>query len=134
MIPVIEVRSLVAKRIYEGTLDFEFDPEEGLLDIPFVEFSSPVHAKLGYQIFEDDSLEIKGSISFHLKGACSRCLAPAERCVIQEVDAVFEVGKGDGVTYGYQNVVKLDELLHDTLLFAFPSRFLCGNCGDPDGE
>ncbi|MBR7185880.1 MAG: hypothetical protein IKD43_00035 [Clostridia bacterium] len=134
MIPDIDVRSLLAKKIYVGTLVFEYEPEEDILDIPYTKFSSPVKAELRYEIFEDNSVEVKGSITFSLKGACSRCLEPAEKCYTEEVEALFETPEGDGETYGYQHVVKLNEFLRDALLFALPSRLLCGNCGDPDGE
>lgn len=130
MIPDIDVRSLLAKNKYEGTLAFEYEPEEGLLDIPFVAFSSPVKAELRYEILEDDKVEVTGKIFFSLKGACSRCLEPAEQHFEGEVEGLFETPEGDGETYGYRNTVKLGELLRDALLFALPPRLLCGNCGE----
>ena len=126
----IDVRSLSAKRIYEGELAFDYEPESGLLDIPFTEFASPVHAELRYKIAEDQTVEVTGMIAFTLKGACSRCLEPAERRITGEVNGIFETPEGDGETYGYRNVVKLDELLRDSLLFALPSRLLCDACID----
>ncbi len=134
MIPVIDVRSLLAKKTYEGALDFSYEPDGALLDIPFVSFSSPVHAELRFRIFEDDAVEVSGKLTFALKGACSRCLAPAEQVIEGDVFGLFEVGEGDGETYGYQHTVELSELLRDALLFALPSRLLCGTCGGPDGE
>ena len=125
---VIDVRSLVAKKIYRGELAFEDVPEEGLNDIPYVKFSGPVSVKLHYEIFEDDSVEVKGSIAFTLTGACSRCLEPAEERFTGEVDGLFVTPEGDGETYGYQNVICLDELLRDALLFALPPRLLCERC------
>ncbi len=130
MIPEIDVRSLWAKKTYEGGLAFDYEPEEGLLDIPFVAFSSPVHAELRYAILEDGAVDVRGSITFTLRGACSRCLAEAEQTFTGEVDGLFERGKGDGMTYGYTNTVVLTELLRDALLFALPPRLLCGNCID----
>ena len=132
MIPVIDVRSLLAKNTYEGTLAFDYEPEEDLLDIPFVHFSSPVHAALRYEIFEDDTVEVEGTITFSLAGECSRCLAPAEQKFTGEVKGLFEKGEGDGETYGYVHVVKLEELMKDSLLFALPSRLLCESCSDSD--
>ena len=134
MIPDIDVRSLLAKKEYEGTLAFDYEAEEGLLDIPFAAFSSPVHAELHYEILEDNAVVVQGSITFALKGECSRCLAPAEQSFTGEIDVLFEPGKGDGETYGYQYVVKLSELLRDTLLFALPSRLLCESCASSEEE
>ncbi len=134
MIPVIDVRSLWAKNLREGSLDFSYEAEAGLLEIPFVEFSSPVHAVLSYRIFEDRTVEVKGKLVFSLKGDCSRCLSPAEETFEGEVYGLFETPRGDGETYGYQNAVHLTELLRDSLLFALPSRLLCAACEKEDGE
>ena len=133
MIPKIDVRGLAAKKIYAGELSFEFE-EEGLLDIPYVEFSSPVRAELHYEITEDNTVEVTGSVAFSLKGACSRCLSETEKRFSESVEGVFEPGKGDGESYGYNGVVVLDEFLRDCVAFALPPRLLCGACENPDGE
>ncbi len=125
---VIDVRRLKAQKIYSGELRLDFVPEEGLLAIPYVGFSGPVVAALRYEIFEDDCVEVKGSITFTLEGACSRCLAQAKETFTGEVYGLFETPEGDGETYGYRNVVELGELMRDSLLFALPPRLLCGQC------
>ena len=130
MVPEIDVRSLVARKQYEGELRFEFDAEQELLDIPFVRFSSPVTATLRYGIFEDDSVEVRGRIAFSLEGLCSRCLSEAREDVTGEVDAVFSAGALRGEEYGYRNgKVSLGECLRDAVLFALPPKLLCGDCG-----
>ena len=121
----IDVRALTAKKIDSGELSFEFEPDEGLLDIPYVGFSGPVKAALRYRIFEDGAVEVKGSLTFTLEGACSRCLAPARQTFTEEAEGLFETPEGDGETYGYVNVITLDEFLRDALLFALPARLLC---------
>lgn len=133
MIPKIDVRSLVANKTYAGELSFEFEAVD-LLDIPFVEFSSPVKAELGYEIFEDNSVEVRGRFTYSLKGACSRCLSETQKTFTAEVEGVFEAGKGDGESYGYINSVDLGEFLRDSLAFALPSRLLCGECESSYGE
>ena len=134
MIPEIDVKSLVAKRKYEGELAFDYEPESGLNDIPFVAFSSPVRAKLRYEILEDDGVEVRGNIAFSLKGACSRCLSDAEEHFLGEVEGLFVKGEGDGETYGYTHTVRLEELLRDSLLFALPARLLCERCRAEEEE
>lgn len=133
MIPKIDVRSLVANKIYTGELAFEFEAVD-LLDLPFVEFSSPVKAELNYEIFEDNSVEVRGRFTYTLKGACSRCLSETQKTFSAEVEGVFEQGKGDGETYGYANSVDLGEFLRESLCFTLPSRLLCGECESSYGE
>lgn len=137
MICEIDVRGCVARKKYTGELSLEYEADNSLIDIPYVTFASPVKAALRYEIFEDDSVEVKGVIAFTLKGLCSRCLSETERQFEGEVDAVFVPNlKEEGDEYGYSNGrVKLDEALRDALLFALPARLECENaCELPEWE
>ncbi len=131
MIPTINVAQCRSRGTLKGAFDFEYLPESELLDIPFVSFKGPVRVHLEYAIAEDDTVEAEGEISFTLEGDCSRCLAHAEADVSDTFSGVFVRGEGDGETYGYGNqIVKFDELIRDAVLFALPSRVLCGHCGE----
>ena len=132
MIPVLDVRGCVARKNYEGKLEFEFEADESLLDIPFVKFSTPVKAELFYEIMEDNSVEIEGTVSFTLKGACSRCLSEAERRFTGEAIATFVPGKPQDEEYNYFGSVDLNEFLRDAVMFALPSRLLCDPCNEEE--
>ncbi len=134
MVPRIDVRNLVARKNYTGELEFSFDGDEALIDIPFVEFSSPVKAALKYEIFADDKTEIEGTIVFSLKGLCSRCLAETEEKIEYGAEGVFSPLPKDE-EYGYRNgIIDLREFLRDSVLFALPSRLLCRACAEDDSE
>ena len=127
---------MIAEGKYTGTLDFEFEGDASLIDIPFVSFSTPVHAVLDYEIFEDNSVEVKGELSFTLEGACSRCLKPTKEHVLTEAEALFvpKGGKAEEEDYTYRNgIVDLGEFLRDTVLFALPSALFCAEgCSAPE--
>lgn len=129
----IDVRKLNAQKKYAGDLSFGYDEDDGLIDIPYVKFSSPVSVSLHYEILEDDSVEITGSIAFSLKGACSRCLSETEQRFSGEVDAYFVTHGGEEEDYRYQNgVIDLRDCLKDAVLLALPPRLVCGeNCVVP---
>ena len=133
---MIDVRKCNAEGKYTGTLDFEFEGDASLIDIPFVSFSTPVHAVLDYEIFEDNSVEVKGELSFTLEGACSRCLTPTKEHVLTEAEALFvpKGGKAEEEDYTYRNgIVDLGEFLRDTVLFALPSALFCAEgCSAPE--
>ena len=133
---MIDVRKCNAERKYTGTLDFEFEGDASLIDIPFVSFSTPVHAVLDYEIFEDNSVEVKGELSFTLEGACSRCLKPTKEHIVSEAEALFvpKGGKAEEEDYTYRNgIVDLGEFLRDTVLFALPSALFCAEgCSAPE--
>ena len=133
---MIDVRKCNAEGKYTGTLDFEFEGDASLIDIPFVSFSTPVHAVLDYEIFEDNSVEVKGELSFTLEGACSRCLKPTKEHIVTEAEALFvpKGGKAEEEDYTYRNgIVDLGEFLRDTVLFALPSALFCPEgCSAPE--
>ena len=133
---MIDVRKCNAEGKYTGTLDFEFEGDASLIDIPFVSFSTPVHAVLDYEIFEDNSVEVKGELSFTLEGACSRCLKLTKEHVLTEAEALFvpKGGKAEEEDYTYRNgIVDLGEFLRDTVLFALPSALFCAEgCSAPE--
>lgn len=133
---MIDVRKCNAEGKYTGTLDFEFEGDASLIDIPFVSFSTPVHAVLDYEIFEDNSVEVRGELSFTLEGACSRCLKPTKEHIVSEAEALFvpKGGKAEEEDYTYRNgIVDLGEFLRDTVLFALPSALFCAEgCSAPE--
>lgn len=134
MVPRIDVRNAVARKNFTGELGFTFDAEQNLIDIPYVEFSSPVKAELKYEIFSDDEVEVTGRISFSIKGLCSRCLSEAEKEISYGAEGVFSPAPKNE-EYGYSNgFVDLGEFLRDSVLFALPSRLLCRACAEDESE
>ena len=111
---MIDVRKCNAERKYTGTLDFEFEGDASLIDIPFVSFSTPVHAVLDYEIFEDNSVEVKGELSFTLEGACSRCLKPTKEHIVSEAEALFvpKGGKAEEEFLTYTGIMGGGEAMH----------------------
>ena len=135
MIPKIHIALSRAKGMTEGTLEFSFDADPDWLDIPFVGFSSPVAAQLRYEIAEDDSVEVFGSVAFTIAGSCSRCLSPAEERIVQEVRAVFVEGEADegAGEFPYANgSVDLSEWMRECVIFALPPVLHCASCKRQD--
>lgn len=128
---IIDVRKLNAQKKYSGTLEFEYEAPENLIDIPFVKFSSPVKVEAEYELFEDDSLELRGKILYTLGGQCSRCLKETSERVEGELDAYFQPFK-DGEDYAYSGgVIDLTNAVNDAIMSSMPRTLSCGeNCQD----
>lgn len=126
---IIDIRKLNAQKKYSGELVFDYEPPETLIDIPFVKFATPVKVEAEYELFEDDSLELKGKIGFCLAGQCSRCLKETSMQVEGELDAYFEPRK-DSEDYSYSNgKIDLREALEDAVMASMPFVLLCEeNC------
>ena len=128
---IIDVRKLNAQKKYSGTLEFEYEAPENLIDIPFVKFSSPVKVEAEYELFEDDSLELRGKILYTLEGPCSKCLKETSERVEGELDAYFQPFKG-GEDYAYSGgVIDLTNAVNDAIMSSMPRTLSCGeNCQD----
>ena len=79
------------------------------------------------ELYEDDSLEIRGTVSYRLEGQCSRCLRDASQEVVGELNAYFENRK-DFEDYGYTNgVVHLETAVEDAIMASMPFTLSCGD-------
>ena len=123
---IIDVRKLNAQKRYSGSMEFDYSAPETLIEIPFVKFAAPVKVSFDYDLFEDDSLEIRGTVSYKLEGQCSRCLKEATVEVEGELDAYFEPRK-DFKDYGYVNgVIDLTKAVEDAVMASMPFTLSCG--------
>lgn len=124
---VIDIRKLNAQKKYSGSMEFEYSAPEALIEIPFVTFVGPVKVDFDYDLFEDDSLEIRGRVKYRLIGQCSRCLKDAEQEIVGELEAYFEPCK-DYEDYGYTNgIVHLDKAVEDAIMASMPFTLSCGD-------
>lgn len=123
---LIDIRKLNAQKKYAGNMEFQYSAPKELIEIPLVQFSTPVTVAFSYELYEDDSLEIKGTVSYRLEGQCSRCLQSATQEVCGELDAYFEPRK-DAEDYAYSNgVVDLTRAVEDAIMASMPFSLSCG--------
>ena len=123
---ILDIRKLNAQKKYVGSMELEYSAPETLIEIPYVKFSAPVKISFDYEIFEDDAVEIRGTVSYRLEGQCSRCLKEASTDVVGELDALFECRK-DFSDYGYTNgVLDLTKAVEDAIMASMPFSVSCG--------
>lgn len=124
---IIDIRKLNAQKKYSGSMEFEYSAPDALIEIPFVKFVAPVKIAFEYDLYEDDSLEIRGTVAYKLEGQCSRCLKAASAVVEGELDAYFEPRK-DYEDYGYSNgIVDLKKAVEDAIMASMPFTLSCGD-------
>ena len=123
---LIDIRKLNAQKKYEGRMEFAYSAPETFIEIPFVKFAAPVKIVFDYELYEDNSLEIRGTVSYVLEGQCSRCLKETKMQVEGELDAYFENRK-DYEDYGYTNgVVNITQAVEDAIMASMPYVLSCG--------
>ena len=106
-------------------MEFEYSAPEYLIEIPYVKFAEPVKISFNYELYEDDSLEVRGKISYLLQGQCSRCLKEVNMSVEGELDALFEP-YSDYEDYGYTNgLVDLKKAVEDAIMASMPFLLVC---------
>ena len=124
---IIDIRKLNAQKKYSGNMEFEYSAPETLIEIPFVKFVAPVKIAFEYDLYEDDSLEIRGTVAYKLEGQCSRCLKAASAEVEGELDAYFQPYK-DYEDYGYTNgKIDLTKAVEDAIMASMPFSVSCGD-------
>lgn len=126
---IIDIRKLISQSKYSGECHFSYDPPARLDSVPLTEFSGEARIDVSFWILEDDSVEIKGKVTYSLKGKCSRCLKDTASEFEGEINAYF-VPEGkkkyDEDDYTYKNeVVDLTECVDDTIIFSMPYVLLC---------
>lgn len=124
---IIDVRKLNAQKKYSGSMEFSYSAPESLIEIPFVKFTAPVLVRFEYDLYEDDSLEIRGTVRYSLEGQCSRCLKEAKTEVEGELDAYFEPRK-DAEDYSYTNgMIDISKAVDDAVMASMPYVLSCGD-------
>lgn len=122
----IDIRKLNAQKKYFGSMEFEYFVAESFIQIPFVKFSGPVKVKFDYELFEDDSFEVNGTVAYGLEGKCSRCLKETSALIEGELSAYFQTGN-DYEDYGYKNgIVDLRQAVEDAVMASMPFSLSCG--------
>ncbi len=127
---IIDVRKLNAQKKYSGSMEFVYSAPETLIEIPFVKFATPVKISFDYDLFEDNSFEIRGTVSYTLEGRCSRCLKETSQIVEGDLDAYFEP-RQDYEDYGYTNgVIDLKKAVEEAIMASMPFILSCGEDGE----
>ena len=123
---IIDIRKLNAQKKYSGEMEFSYSAPDTLIDIPFVKFASPVSVKFFYELYEDDSFEMKGTVSYGIEGQCSRCLKETSQQIEGELDAYFQPFKG-GEDYAYSNgIIHLQQAVDEAIVASLPFNLSCG--------
>ncbi len=123
---IIDIRKLNAQKLYSGSMEFSYSAPEDLIPIPYVKFSAPVLVRFDYELYEDDALEIKGTVRYVLEGQCSRCLGEAKQEIEGELVALFEPSQ-NADDYSYTNgIVRLHQAVDESIMASMPFILSCG--------
>ena len=121
----IDIRKLNAKKEYFGSMEFSYKAPEELIEIPFASFDGEVKVSFDYELYEDNSIEIKGKVAYRLVGQCSSCHKNACMQVEGELDANFEPRK-DAEDYSYfGGIVDLSKAVDDAIMSRMPLILSC---------
>ena len=121
----IDIRKLNTQKRYNGEMEFSYEVPMELMPIPFVSFDGPAKVTFIYDLYEDDSFEIRGTVVFGLKGQCSRCLKDASVKVEGVLDAYFQPTK-DAEDYSYfGGIVDITKAVEDAIMVAMPYTLSC---------
>lgn len=132
---IIEVKRNIVAGKFTGSFEEILPPPEGKLMLPLAKVEGDVHVAGEYEIFDDDSVEVKLTLSYKLRGECSYCLEPAASAVKYSYDALFVPDRDDADNYYYDGV-KLDtrRAVEDAFVFSQPEVLLCADCARQNAQ
>ena len=120
----LEVKKLIIQGKFVGSFDFDYNPPEDICLIPLCSISE-VRVHGDYQIFDDDSVEIKLGVRYLIKGQCSYCLKSAQKRVDYLSEILF-VPENDEENYYYDGFkINLNTAVNDAILISQPNILLC---------
>ncbi len=90
---IIDVNLIKRQGKSEEDFCLEYTPHSSLIDLPGAEFLGNVTVK-GRVFLLGKKAVVEGTISYVLKGECSRCLEPASAKVEEELFAEFSLESG----------------------------------------
>ena len=122
---IVDIRKLNATKAYCGSMQFDYVPEDSFIEIPFVQLDGPVKVEFDYELFADDSLEIRGKVKYRLLGQCSRCLRDAEEDVEGDLEAYFLPTPSDEDYFYADNKVDVTEAVRDAIMACLPFSLSC---------
>ena len=121
----IEVKKLNALKKYTVNFQFEYLPENNLCLVPLSEISGAVKVSGEYEIYDDDCVGVRLTVSYRISGQCSYCLKAAQKLTEFTSDILF-VPEHDGDNYFYDGIrINLKTAVDDAILISQPSVLLC---------
>ncbi len=124
---ILDIRKLNAERKYEDTLSFAVPVDQSLVSLPDVELVE-IRVEGSYVIYDDDSVDVTGKVRYLLRGACTRCLSPAEKWVEAAWNACYVKDEPDEDSYLYEKgKIDLTQSVKDTVAMSMPYKLLCSS-------
>ena len=121
----LEVKRLNALGKFTGDFQFDYLPADNLCLVPLSGISGAVKVSGEYEIYEDDSVGVKLTVSYLLSGQCSYCLCEAETPVEFTSEILF-VTERDDENYFYDGIrINLKTAVDDAILISQPNVLLC---------
>lgn len=133
---IIDVLKLKQEGKESCDFAFEYNAENGKLGLPNAEFSGAVKVN-GTAEVEGKDLYISFTVSYQIKGECSRCLEPATAMVEYPFEATFSLFPGEDVFLYKSGKADITPAVDEAILLSQPSviycksdcKGLCPECG-----
>ncbi|MDE7082737.1 MAG: hypothetical protein K2O89_03430 [Clostridia bacterium] len=120
----LEVKRLIARGKYAESFCFDYVPPADLCLVPLCKIDK-VKVKGEYEIYDDDSVEVKLTVNYLLSGQCSYCLSEAKKEVSFLSEVLFVPEKDDENYYYDGNKINLKPAVDDAILMSQPHILLC---------
>lgn len=120
----LDIRKLAATGKFSGSFNFKYQPPDDICLIPLCKIGD-VKVSGEYEIFDDDSVEVRFTVDYTVKGQCSYCLSDTEK-EVNFLSEVLFVTEKDDENYYYDGIrLNLKTAVNDAILISQPHVLLC---------
>ena len=121
----INVKKLLASKKYEGSFEYDYEPEADCCLIPLCKIDGAVKVTGSYVLYDDDSVGVTLTLKYTISGQCSYCLENAKKEITYTTEILYLTEEDDD-NYLYDGVkINLKSAVDDAILISQPNILLC---------
>lgn len=121
----LNVKKLLSAGKISGAFEFDYDAPADLCVIPLCKIDGKVKVAGDYEIYDDDAVGVRFTVTYNLSGQCSYCLSDAKKRITFQSDVMF-VPEKDEENYFYDGYkINLKTAVDDAILISQPNILLC---------
>lgn len=121
----LEISKLLSRGQFNGDFEFAYNPTEDLCMVPLCKIEGDITVRGSFQIYDDDSVEVKLNLTYLISGQCSYCLNDASKKIVFDTEVLFVPEKNEDDYFYDGRKVDLKTAVNEAILMSQPSVILC---------
>lgn len=121
----LDISKFLSRGQFNGEFEYGYTPDENLCLIPLCKIEGEVMVRGSFEIYDDDSVEVKLNLTYLISGQCSYCLNDASKPIVFETEVLFLPEKNEDDYFYDGKKINLNTAVNEAILISQPSILLC---------